>query len=126
MNRVPQPTTKRKPLTKLRRAAMFAEHEGKCVICGLPIIGKKWIDEHIKALGLNGTNDMKNRGPAHLTCAAVKTHDEDMPHINKAKAQAAAAAGRDPEAPRIRGRKFRSDKPLHEPKPKLPPKRLYA
>lgn len=124
---VAAPTTKRKPLTKLQRAEMFARHNGICVICGLRIVpGQKFIDEHIRALGLLGTNDMSNRGPAHITCAAIKTHDEDMPRIVKAKAQAAAGVGRDPRAPsNLRSAGF-PKKPPREPKAKLPPRMIYV
>ncbi len=123
---VPEPTTKRKPLTPLQRAEMFARHKGICVICKLPIIGRKWRDEHIRALGLNGTNDMSNRGPAHITCAEVKTHDEDMPRIVKAKAQSTVMVGKDPEARPAFGSKRKADKPKPD-KLDMPPRRsLYA
>lgn len=80
------PTTPRKPLTPAQRLNLFEDHGGKCVLCGLKIrAGERWIDEHIRALGLGGTNDPENRGPAHEKCAEVKTHDEDMPRIVKAK-----------------------------------------
>lgn len=65
----------RKPLSKLKRAKMFAEHGGICVICKLKIdaIKERWIDEHILPLSRGGTNDMSNRGPAHERCATTKT-----------------------------------------------------
>lgn len=67
---------KRKPLTKLQKAKMFAEHKGLCCICHDPIDAVReggFIDEHIVALELGGTNDMSNRGPAHIGCARKKT-----------------------------------------------------
>lgn len=81
-------TTKRRPLTPSQRLKLFEDHDGICVICGRAIrSGEKWIDEHIRALGLGGSNDPENRGPAHETCAATKTRKEDMPRIAKAKRQ---------------------------------------
>jgi 5-methylcytosine-specific restriction protein A len=80
-------TTKRKPLTPRKRLALFEAFKGKCCLCDLPIRpGDKWIDEHLRALGLGGTNEWDNRGPAHVECAAKKTKD-DMARINKAKDQ---------------------------------------
>ncbi len=79
-------TTPRKPLTPTQRLKLFEDERGLCCICGLKIVGK-FIDEHKRALGLAGGNERSNRGVAHPKCAAVKTHDEDMPRINKAKAQ---------------------------------------
>ena len=77
---------RRKPLTPLQRAKLFDEHGGICCICGCKIqAGEKWIDEHRRALGLLGTNEMTNRGPAHVKCASVKTATEDIPMIAKAK-----------------------------------------
>ena len=85
-------TTKRKPLTPTGRLALFERERGICCICGKKIVGK-FIDEHKRALGLGGSNDPDNRGVAHPKCAEVKTHDEDMPRINKAKAQKKAQHG---------------------------------
>ena len=87
-------TTKRKPLTPAERLKLYEENKGLCGICGLKIYaGEKWIDEHMKALGLGGSNDKGNRKPVHLRCAEVKTREEDMPRINKAKAQKKAHLG---------------------------------
>lgn len=69
----------RKPLTKLQKARMFAEHGGRCCVCGELIDAVRergFIDEHIIALENGGTNDMKNRGPAHKRCARSKTADD--------------------------------------------------
>lgn len=85
-------TTPRKPLTPTGRLALFERERGICCICGKKIVGK-FIDEHKRALGLGGSNDPDNRGVAHPKCAEVKTHDEDMPRINKAKAQKKAQHG---------------------------------
>ena len=79
-------TTPRKPMTPTQRLKLFEDERGLCCICGLKIVGK-FIDEHKRALGLAGGNERDNRGVAHPKCAEAKTHDEDMPRINKAKAQ---------------------------------------
>lgn len=65
----------RKPLTKLQRAKMFAEHNAVCCICKTKIDAprEKWIDEHMIPLSRGGNNDMDNRGPAHERCATAKT-----------------------------------------------------
>lgn len=82
------PTTPRKPLTPTQRLKLFEEHKGVCVLCGRKIgAGEPWIDEHLRALGLGGSNDWENRGPAHKACAEAKTRKEDMPRIVKAKRQ---------------------------------------
>ncbi len=85
-------TTRRKPLSKRQRLALFEREKGLCCVCGLKIVGD-FIDEHVRPLGLGGSNDGKNRGIAHPKCAAVKTQKQDMPAINKAKRQKQAAHG---------------------------------
>lgn len=62
---------KRKPLTKKQRDKLFHEYNGICCLCEKQIIGK-WRDEHINALHLGGSNEWKNRGPAHIHCALEK------------------------------------------------------
>ena len=75
---------RRKPLSPMQRLKMFEAHGGVCVICKTKIIGKTWTDEHIRPLGLLGSNDMDNRGPAHTDCAIEKTKG-DVSAIAKAK-----------------------------------------
>lgn len=75
----------RKPLTKKQRVQLFFDRKGECCICGGNIkVGEKWIDEHITALAMGGTNDLSNRGPAHVNCAKGKTKI-DVAQIAKAK-----------------------------------------
>lgn len=65
---------KRKPLTRRQRVDLYDDHKGKCCICLLPIpTGDPWIDEHVIPLELGGSNDLSNRGPAHVDCARKKT-----------------------------------------------------
>lgn len=111
-------TTKRKPLTPTQRLKLFEDHKGICKLCGLKIIGKKWIDEHGRSLGLGGSNDNSNRYPVHVACAEAKTHDEDMPRINKAKRQKKAALGiKEPPATPLQSRNDLAGRPKPE-KPK--------
>lgn len=78
----------RKPLTQKQKLQLFIEEGGICCVCGLKIDGVKeaW-DEHKDALWLNGTNERKNRGVAHIRCARVKT---DKEATERAKSRAVA------------------------------------
>lgn len=99
-------TTKRKPLTPTQRLKLFERHSGKCVLCGLHIrSGESWIDEHIRPLALGGTNDVENRRPVHVSCAAAKTSD-DIKQIAKAKRQKRASLGIKKEGKKIQSRGF--------------------
>jgi 5-methylcytosine-specific restriction enzyme A len=87
-------TTPRKPLTPTQRLKLFEAHKGICALCGLRIApGVAWCDEHLRALGLGGSNDTSNRAPVHVACADGKTQQQDMPRIVKAKRQKMAALG---------------------------------
>jgi 5-methylcytosine-specific restriction endonuclease McrA len=67
----------RKALTPKQRLKLFLEHEGRCCLCHNKIRqGERWIDEHIRPLWLDGTNDWSNRAPAHAACAEQKTARE--------------------------------------------------
>ena len=84
---------KRKPLTTKQRVEQFQKHKGICCICGGKImVGQRFIDEHELALELLGSNDMSNRGIAHVDCAKVKTKT-DMGLIAKAKRRQAKHIG---------------------------------
>lgn len=109
-------TTKRKPLTPTQRLALFERHKGICSLCGLKIRGK-FIDEHMRALGLGGGNEPENRGIAHPKCADLKTRGQDMPAINKAKAQKKAALG-------IKAPTAKIQSPPPQPKPEKAKKNL--
>lgn len=81
-------TTPRKPLTPTQRLKLFESFGGRCVLCDRKIeAGERWIDEHLRALGLGGSNAAENRGPAHKACADAKTFgkDGDLARIAKAK-----------------------------------------
>jgi hypothetical protein len=59
------------------------------IVSGNPIHrhNDRWIIEHERALALLGLDTNTNCGPAHFTCAQVKTHKRDWPRIRKAKRQ---------------------------------------
>ena len=81
-------TTKRKPFTPTQRLKLFEHHKGLCGLCGAQIkAGDSWIVEHMRPLGLGGTNDLDNLFPVHAACADTKTHgsDGDVARIAKAK-----------------------------------------
>lgn len=81
-------STPRKPLTPTQRLKLFEAHKGICCLCERKIqAGEVWIDEHLTPLGLGGSNETANRGPAHEACAAGKTNgkDGDLATIAKAK-----------------------------------------
>ena len=122
---VPVCTTERKPLTRLQRSELHKREQGLCCRCGLWVDpAKTWIDEHKTALALGGSNDMSNRGVAHVECAAFKTLTEDMPRIVKAKAQGAAVTSRDPgsrsklQGPQFKQSTKRKEHPIKMPRPR--------
>ena len=88
-------TTARRAMSPTRRLRIFEAHRGLCVICGGKIDGvrEKWIVEHVRAMGLGGADDDANCGPAHSTCADVKTQAQDIPAIAKAKRMKMRALG---------------------------------
>lgn len=120
-------TTPRKPLSPRERLKLFEDHKGMCGLCGLPIMpGEKWRDEHMRALGLGGTNAIENRAPVHIKCAEVKDGD-DLPRIAKAKRSKMAALGIKKDGPKIASPGFAPSK--KEPritKQALPPRRMFT
>ena len=101
-------TTRRERLSPRKRLALLESFGHKCALCGRPIEPDEgFVDEHLRALGLGGTNRFDNRAPVHIACAAVKTKG-DMARINKAKDQKARHYGIKPEgAGKIRSAGFR-------------------
>lgn len=86
-------TGKRGRMTPTRRLKVFERAKGTCWVCFRRIqIGEKWIVEHLRPLGLGGTDDDENLGVTHLTCAQEKTKG-DMQAISKAKRSKIKAYG---------------------------------
>lgn len=88
-------TTSRGHMSPSRRLRIWEKHGGVCVLCKHPIDGvrEKWIVEHLRALGLGGSDTDDNCGPAHVACADVKTTTQDVPAIAKAKRRKASHLG---------------------------------
>lgn len=126
-------TTPRKPLTPTQRLKLFEKHRGICALCQKEIRpGEKWIDEHLRPLGLGGSNDDDNRAPVHVGCAEAKTHgpDGDIAKVAKAKRVKMAALGIKRDTPKIKSPGFptKVEKPGKINKsdlPALPRRSLY-
>ena len=84
--------TARKPLSPMRKLALFEREAGRCHICEQKIFGKEWDVEHVIPLALGGADDESNMKPAHRLCHAPKTVD-DVRRIAKAKRMAAKHVG---------------------------------
>jgi 5-methylcytosine-specific restriction endonuclease McrA len=77
----------RKGFNPKQRAVIFSENGGVCHLCNGPIqAGQAWDVDHVKALGMGGTNDAANLRPAHAKChrgVGSKTSD-DVKAISRA------------------------------------------
>lgn len=58
------------------RQRIFDDCGGKCHICGVVIIGKKWALDHVTALVNGGENRQSNLKPVHIACHAIKTAED--------------------------------------------------
>lgn len=125
--------TKRKPLSAKQRLKMFEAHKGLCCLCGLKITTTKWIDEHIRPLAQGGSNDLANRGPAHVKCAEAKTNGKTGDNAASARAKrkkTAAVVGKDRKGPPIQSAGFqpaqkqaKATKPIEKKTPVAQPSR---
>ena len=78
-------TTRRTRLTPSRRLKVWESTGGQCVLCERMIDPRDgWIAEHVRALELGGADDLTNIGPAHASCANVKTRRD---HAQAARAK---------------------------------------
>ena len=119
----------RKPLNRAEALAVMIRQAGGVVLCGcgcgepLDPLGEGVVDEHLRALGLLGGNELENRAWFRKPCAKRKTDGDDLPRIAKAKRQSRAVGPRErstrpipqrenpwpPEGSRkLQGRKFQS------------------
>lgn len=81
---------KRRPLTRAEFGQLMVDQDGRCACgCGekLQPLTEGVIDDHLRALGLLGTNALENRALYRKPCARKKTDEQDTPRIAKAKAQ---------------------------------------
>lgn len=119
----------RKRFSTKDRARIFAAANGVCHICGVKIDGVREVFEieHVVAYALTRDNSDENLRPAHKRCHEVKTRQEDVPAIAKAKRREAKHTGAARPAGKLKGRGFPApDKPARITK-QLPPRRpLYA
>lgn len=77
----------RKSFTGAQRLKIFLAADGVCHLCSRKIAdGEPWEVEHVKALGLSGTNEAANLRPAHVDCHAGKTK-KDVAIMRKADRQ---------------------------------------
>lgn len=93
---IPIGTTRRQASSPSKKLAMHERQGGICPLCErLMIPGEKLVDEHMRALGLGGSNEQDGRAVVHAECAYAKTYgkDGDLARIAKAKAQKRAALG---------------------------------
>jgi 5-methylcytosine-specific restriction endonuclease McrA len=106
------------------RQRIFDDCGGKCHICGVVIIGKKWAMDHVTALVNGGENRQSNLKPVHITCHAIKTASDVAE-----KAKIAAIRGKHIGAVRPSSKLATRDKPKQPKpvtKPALPPRNLYG
>lgn len=99
----------RKGFNPKQRAVIFSENGGVCHLCGGPIqAGQAWDVDHVKALGMGGTNDASNLRPAHAKChrgTGSKTSD-DVKAISRADRLAKKHFGVTQKKGRIPSRPF--------------------
>lgn len=68
---------RRGSMTALRRAEIFAAHDGRCHICKRKLgPADDWDVEHIIALENGGTDDDDNKAPCCDWCHTPKTADD--------------------------------------------------
>ena len=103
----------RRSFSKKDRARIFASANGVCHLCnGAITVGEAWEIEHIVAYALTRDNSDENLRPAHKRCHEVKTRQEDVPAIAKAKRREAKHTGAARSKQSIRSAPFpKPDKP---------------
>ena len=83
-------TTPRTRLTDSEKLALYEAQGGICPLCNCVMVqGEALTDEHLRALGLGGSNDLANRAIVHRDCALAKTGgpEGDTARIATAKRQ---------------------------------------
>lgn len=117
----------RRSFSKKDRARIFASAGGVCHLCsGAITVGEAWEIEHVLAYALTRDNSDENLRPAHKRCHEVKTRQEDVPAIAKAKRREAKHLGIARPAGKLKGRGFPApDKPERITKQPLPPRAMF-
>lgn len=89
------------------RLRIFTANGGVCHLCaGQITVGEVWEIEHLIAYALTQDNSDENLRPAHKRCHEVKTRQEDVPAIAKAKRRASKHVGAARPAGKLQGRGF--------------------
>ncbi len=85
--------TNRRPLSPMRRAAIFRDNGGRCHLCERLIrVGELWDVSHDRPLALGGEDAGDNLKVAHRDCHATQTK-VDIASITKSKRVAAKHVG---------------------------------
>lgn len=98
--------------------------DNHCHLCGLPVEGKKWDLDHVKALINGGENRESNLRPVHRKCHAEKTA-QDVAEKAKVAAIRKKHLGITRPKQSIPSAPFQSSRAPREPKPTLPRRPLY-
>jgi 5-methylcytosine-specific restriction endonuclease McrA len=99
----------RPSMSKLRRARIFAAHEGKCELCGEKINGPYEI-EHRIAWWISKDDSDGNLYPCHVECHKPKTKT-DKGKIAKVKRLIAKADPETRKSPKMKSAGFRPKPP---------------
>lgn len=118
---------KRRHINTTERLAILERGGRTCHLCNQPILPTDpWEVSHPTPLALGGADDDTNRLPAHKTCHREQTDKIDAERIARAQRQEALHLGaKAPPKQPIRSKGFASG-PKRQPRPSLPPRKLYA
>lgn len=121
---------KRKRLSTRDLVALFSRKNGICHLCrGAITPGEAWDVSHDRPLAMGGADDATNWDIAHRKCHKAHTAGVDIPQISKAKRREAKHMGAKPApANPIQSAPFPTTERAakRQPKPSLPPRKLYA
>lgn len=106
------------------KSAAFARSGGKCEACGLPFKAGPAEYDHVLPAALGGEATLANCRALCRACHAEKTAN-DVKRIRKADRQRDRANSSKVAKVKIKSAGF-PKAPLRDPKPSLPPRRLYA
>lgn len=100
--------------------------DNRCHLCGLPVEGKKWDLDHVKALINGGENRESNLRPSHIKCHKEKTA-LDVAEKAKVAAIRKKHLGITRPAQSIKSAPFPTSEKAAKraTKPSLPPRSLY-
>ena len=64
----------RRKFTEYEKMSIYARYNGKCAICGKPVMFSKMTVDHIKPISQGGTNDFGNLQLACHSCNRLKNN----------------------------------------------------